>query len=72
MTKKELLFLSLLVNNSERIISYDEIENEVWGYEGMSIKSLRSMIGILRKKLPFNAINNISNMGYQLSTDETH
>ena len=72
MTKKELLFLSLLVNNSERIISYDEIENEVWGYEGMSIKSLRSMIGILRKKLPFNAINNISNMGYKLSTDETH
>lgn len=72
MTKKELLFLSLLANNHERIISYDEIENEVWGYEEMSIKSLRSMIGILRKKIPFNAINNISNMGYKLKIDDAN
>jgi len=72
LTKKELQFLSLLSNNYERIVTYSEIENEVWGYEGMSIKSLRSMIGILRKKLPFNAINNISNMGYKLKTDDVH
>jgi len=38
----------------------------------MSIKSLRSMIGILRKKLPFNAVSNISNMGYKLRTDDVH
>jgi len=72
MTKKELQFLSLLVNNSERIIYYDEIEDEIWGNESMSIKSLRSMIGILRKKLPFNAVSNISNMGYKLRTDDVH
>jgi len=70
MAKKELLFLSLLAKNSERIISYEEIENEVWDYEEMSVKSLRSMIGVLRKKLPFNAINNISNMGYKLKIDD--
>jgi len=66
MTKKELLFLSLLVKNRDKIVTYEEIEEEVWGYESMSLKSLRTTIGFLRKKLPFNAISNISNMGYKL------
>lgn len=68
MTKKELLFLSLLVKNIDKIVTYDEIEEEVWGYENMSISSLRTTIGCLRKKLPFNIISNISNMGYKLKT----
>jgi len=66
MTKKELLFLSLLVKNRDKILTYDEIEREVWEDEEMSIKSLRTTIGILRKKLPYNVISNISNMGYKL------
>ena len=69
MTKKELLFLSLLVNNKNRIVTYEEIEEEVWEYECMSLKSLRTTIGFLRKKLPFNAISNVSNMGYKLKLD---
>jgi len=70
MTKKELLFLSLLLKNKNRIVTYEEIEEEVWGCECMSIKSLRTTIGTLRKKIPFNAIHNISNMGYQLKYDK--
>jgi len=69
MTKKELLFLSLLVRNRDKIVTYNEIEEEVWELEQMSIKSLRTTIGILRKKLPFNIISNISNMGYKLKID---
>ncbi len=69
MTKKELLFLTLLVKNKNRIVTYSEIEEEVWEYENMSKKSLRTTIGILRKKLPFNIIDNISNMGYRLKID---
>jgi len=69
MTKKELLFLSLLVKNKDQIVTYEEIEEEVWGLEYMNIKSLRTMIGILRKKIPFNIISNVSNMGYQLKID---
>ncbi len=69
MTKKELLFLALLVKYSDKIITYEEIEEEVWGHEYMSIKSLRTTIGILRKKIPFNIISNISNMGYKLKLD---
>jgi DNA-binding response OmpR family regulator len=69
MTKKELLFLSLLVKNRDKIITYEEIEEEVWEHECMSIRSLRTTIGILRKKIPFNIISNISNMGYKLKLD---
>ena len=71
MTKKELLFLTLLVKNINKIVSYEDIEEEVWGYESMSISSLRTTIGCLRKKLPFNIISNISNMGYKLKLDNT-
>jgi len=69
MTKKELLFLSLLVRKANKIVTYDEIEEEVWEFEQMSIKSLRTTIGILRKKLPYNIISNVSNMGYKLKID---
>ncbi len=69
MTKKELLFLSLLVKKRGRIVTYLEIEQEVWGDEYMSLNSLRTIIGFLRKKLPYNVIGNISNMGYRLKIE---
>lgn len=31
MTKKEILFLKLLVTNKDRVVSYEEIEQYVWG-----------------------------------------
>ena len=70
MNKKELLFLSLLAKNSGRVVSYLEIEQVVWEDEYMSLNSLRTTIGFLRKKLPFNAISNVSNMGYRLNIDK--
>jgi len=70
MNKKELLFLSLLVKNDCRVVTYLEIEQVVWEHEYMSIHSLRTTIGFLRKKLPYNAISNVSNMGYRLRVDK--
>jgi len=69
MTKKELLFLTLLVNNKDKIVTYAQIEHKVWNDEPMSLNSLRTNIGFLRKKIPFNAIGNVSNMGYKLKID---
>lgn len=66
LNKKELLFLKLLVLNKNRVVSYVEIEQYVWEDEYMSLNSLRTTIGFLRKKLPYNCIKNISNMGYKL------
>ena len=71
LNKKELLFLKLLVQNMNRIVSYEEIEQKVWENEYMSLNSLRTTIGFLRKKIPFNCIKNISNMGYKLNLEKS-
>ncbi|MGB5920396.1 response regulator [Arcobacter sp.] len=70
LTKKELLFLKLLVLNKDRVVSYEEIEQHVWDGEYMSLNSLRTSLGFLRKKIPFNCIKNISNMGYKLNLEK--
>lgn len=70
LTKKELLFLKVLITNEHRVVSYEEIERFVWAEEYMSLNSLRTTIGFLRKKIPFNCIKNISNMGYKLNLEK--
>ncbi|PLY05858.1 MAG: DNA-binding response regulator [Arcobacter sp.] len=70
LNKKELLFLKLLITNKNRVVSYEEIEQYVWEEEYMSLNSLRTTIGFLRKKIPFNCIKNISNMGYKLNLEK--
>lgn len=70
LNKKELLFLKLLVLNKNRVVSYEEIEQKVWDGEYMSLNSLRTTIGFIRKKIPFNCIKNISNMGYKVNLEK--
>ena len=69
LTKKELLFLKLLTLNKDRVVSYEVIEQNIWQDEYMSLNSLRTSIGFLRKKIPFNCIKNISNLGYKLNLE---
>jgi two-component system, OmpR family, response regulator VanR len=69
-TKKELQFLKLLTLNKDRVVSYEEIEQHIWEDEYMSLNSLRTSIGFIRKKIPFNCIKNISNMGYKLNLEK--
>ncbi len=69
LTKKEINLVRLLMKNRDMVITYNVIEQEVWEDEYMSLNSLRTTIGFLRKKLPKNIIKNISNMGYKLKID---
>lgn len=66
LTKNELLFLDLLAFNTSRVVTYEEIEAQVWPYEGMSSDAIRSLVRALRKKLPDDALENISGVGYKL------
>ena len=67
LTKKQISFLELLFKNSRRIVSYSEIEEYVWGDEGvMTENSIRSLVKNLRKKLPDNLIENLSGIGYKI------
>lgn len=67
LTKKENNFLKFLIDNKSKIVSYDELEYELWGKndEVMSINSLRTVVKKLRAKLPVNIIKNVSKTGYK-------
>ncbi len=71
MSKKELRFLQLLIENIGKIVPYSKIEQEVWNDEYMSKNSLRTTISFIRKKTPKNIIENISNMGYRLLLEQS-
>ncbi|MDD3324332.1 MAG: response regulator transcription factor [Sulfurospirillaceae bacterium] len=65
LTKKEARFLEILLSKNS-IISYEEIERELWGDEYMSLNALRLMIKNLRKKLPEGVLKNIQGVGYKM------
>ncbi|RLA79356.1 MAG: DNA-binding response regulator [Epsilonproteobacteria bacterium] len=67
LTKNETLFLDLLAHHNSRIVKYEEIENAIWAYDGMSQDSIRSLVRGLRKKVPDGVIENISGSGYKLN-----
>ncbi len=66
LTKKELLFLELLIKNSNRAVKYDEFISYVWD-DYASDDALRSMARELRKKMTKESIKNISGIGYQIN-----
>lgn len=67
LTCKENLFLDKIING-KRVITYDEIELDIWDGKIMSQNALRLFIKNLRKKIPENLIKNIPNRGYILHT----
>lgn len=64
---RETNFLALL--SQKRVIYYDEIEQKLWSEKVMSINALKSFVRDLRKKLPFEMIENIPQVGYKLLQD---
>jgi DNA-binding response OmpR family regulator len=68
LTKNETLFLDLLAHHHTRVVKYEEIEDAIWAYDGMSQDAIRSLVRGLRKKVPENCIENISGSGYKLHT----
>ncbi|MGK0255730.1 MAG: DNA-binding response OmpR family regulator [Arcobacteraceae bacterium] len=70
LTKKENNFLKLLITKN-RIISYEEIENQIWDDEFiMTQNALRLFIKNFRKKLPLQSIKNVQGIGYKLAINE--
>ena len=65
-SKNELLFFDYLVRNRERVVTYQEIENLIWPYQGINKEALRTLIYSLRKKLSIDFIENHSGIGYKL------
>lgn len=66
LTKKEAMFLNLLVNKN-RLISYEELETKIWDEDSvMTPNAMRLFIKNFRKKLPKDILKNVQGMGYKL------
>lgn len=65
LNKKESAFLELLLHNKQRIVTYDELQANVWQDDVMTDSALRSLVRNLRKKLPKDFITNLSGVGYR-------
>lgn len=58
-------FLELLLKNHDRVVTYEQMEKQVWE-DNMSSAAVRSLVRNLRKKLPLNVIENVSKIGYKI------
>ena len=65
LNKKEMRFFEVLIKNQNRVTTYEELQNEVWGDDIMTDSALRSLVRNLRKKLPTDIIMNLSGLGYR-------
>jgi two-component system, OmpR family, KDP operon response regulator KdpE len=75
LTYTEYELLSLLARNRGRIVTYDILLSEVWGYDEESeLQSVHTYINRLRKKIenPANRrfIRNEPKIGYRFLTDD--
>lgn len=65
--KREKEFLHLLFERKGAILSYTDMEEELWGDKDMTTHALKSFIKELRAKLPINVIKNVPQEGYTLA-----
>lgn len=67
LTSKELSLLELLIKNSNRVLSTDELKTSIWEDEFEATDSaLKNLLNKLRKKIGKESIINISSVGYRL------
>lgn len=70
LTHFQTTFLEYLLKAGNRVVGYDELEQNIWSEEGMSSNALRSLVKGLRQKLPPDTIINISKLGYKIKTED--
>jgi DNA-binding response OmpR family regulator len=63
---KEIEFLTLLLKNKNRYVTYSEIENYVWNDSVMSKDALKTLVKNIKTKIPKELIVNLSGTGYKI------
>lgn len=66
LSKKEFLFLEQFILNTNRIVTYEELEIYVWEGRITNMNNIRALIKRLRKKLPEESIKIVTGVGYTL------
>ncbi len=66
LTKKEALFIELLIKNAESITTNEMIQKDVWEEKLMSSAAIKNFIFRLRKKVSIDFITTYQGVGYRL------
>ncbi len=66
LSRKEKLLLNVLISEKGKVVSFDKIQAMVWEGNFASLDSIRSLMRRLRKKIPFECIETVVDVGYIL------
>ncbi len=67
LTKKELSFISLLVDNLGSFVSHEDLKKNVWNNSKVNDAAVRTFIKRIRTKTDKEFIENISGLGYKIN-----
>ena len=70
LTKKELLFISVLVKNLGVFVLHDDIKRHVWTNKKVTDSAIRTFIKRVREKTNKEFIKNIPGLGYKINMEE--
>ena len=68
---KEKQLLDFFIENENKIVSYESLENKIWSDEIMTQNAIRSQIKNIRSKTHQKILINISKIGYKLYTKDS-
>jgi DNA-binding response OmpR family regulator len=66
----ELKLIELMSQQPSKIFSFEELIESIWGWEIVSKEALKSLVKVLRKKLPAPLIHNIFGIGYTMDSEQ--
>ena len=69
LTKKELLFISILVKNLGVFVLHEEIKKYVWTNKNVTDAAIRTFIKRVREKTGKDFIKNVPGLGYKINYD---
>lgn len=67
LTKRERQLLSLFINRANQVVSFYDIENEIWPDKNFNVNTTRALISRLRAKLKYKIIDTIPSLGYRIA-----
>jgi len=70
LTASQSKLLEILIKNRQRVVSYEQLEYEIWYDSAMSKDALRCLVRDIRKATYKGIIENISKVGYRVNIDE--
>ena len=71
LNQKQSILISILVDNINHTVSYDELVFRLWDDNKIADSALRTLVYSMRKILPDMPIVSYSKMGYMLQSDKT-